>query len=168
MTPRHLDHHDPELDLVLERVVDVPRKLVWEAWTRVEHLKHWFVPAPWSLADAEIDVRPGGIFRTVMRSPEGQDFPNSGCYLEIVPNERLVWTSALESGFRPANRVVQPGHECAELMMTAIISLETQDGATKYTARVLHGDAESCKRHEAMGFNEGWGAAFEQLLGVVR
>lgn len=159
---------DSALDLLFERVVDVPRERIWAAWTTPELLKQWFTPAPWTTVDCEIDLRPGGIFRTVMRSPEGQDFPNSGCYLEIVPNERLVWTSALEPGFRPAKRTVQPGHECAELMMTAIISLETQGAATKYTARVLHGDAESCKRHEAMGFQEGWGAAFEQLLGVVR
>lgn len=159
---------DPALDLMFERVVDVPREHIWAAWTKPELLKKWFTPAPWMTVDCEIDLRPGGIFLTVMRSPEGQEFPNSGCYLEIVPNERLVWTSALEPGFRPANRTAAPGHECAELMMTAIISLETQDGATKYTARVLHGDAESCKRHAAMGFSEGWGAAFEQLLGVVR
>lgn len=160
--------NDPALDLIFERVVDVPRERIWEAWTTPELLKKWFTPAPWTTVDCEIDLRPGGIFRTVMRSPEGQDFPNSGCFLEIVPNERLVWTSALEPGFRPANRTAEPGHECAELMMTAIITLETQGGATKYTARVLHGDAESCKRHAAMGFQEGWGAAFDQLLGVLR
>lgn len=159
---------DPALDLVFERIVDVPRERLWAAWTTPDLLKKWFTPAPWTTVDCEIDLRPGGIFRTVMRSPEGQEFPNCGCYLEIVPNERLVWTSALGPGFRPANRTAEPGHECAELMMTAIISLETQGGATKYTAHVLHGDAESCKRHEAMGFHQGWGAAFEQLLGVVR
>ena len=49
------------------------------AWTTPEHLKKWFTPAPWTTVDCEIDLRPGGIFRTVMRSPEGQEFPNVGC-----------------------------------------------------------------------------------------
>ena len=51
---------DPKLDLVLERVIDVPKHLVWKAWTEAEHLQHWFVPAPWSVARCELDLRPGG------------------------------------------------------------------------------------------------------------
>lgn len=86
---------DPKLDLVLERVVDVPRDLVWKAWTEPEHVTKWFAPAPWTTVDCEIDLRPGGIFRSVMRSPDGNEFPNIGCYLEVVPNEKLVWTDAL-------------------------------------------------------------------------
>jgi uncharacterized protein YndB with AHSA1/START domain len=78
---------DPRLDLLLERVVDVPPELVWAAWTVPEHVKKWFTPAPWTTVDCEIDLRPGGIFRFVMRSPEGQEFPNVGCYLEVVKNE---------------------------------------------------------------------------------
>src|SRR5689334_4833915 len=76
-----------KLDLVLERTIDVPRERVWAAWTKPEHIKKWFTPAPWKTVDCEIDLRPGGIFRTVMRSPEGDEHSNAGCYLEIVPNE---------------------------------------------------------------------------------
>jgi uncharacterized protein YndB with AHSA1/START domain len=86
---------DPKLDLVLERTLDVPRELVWTALTKPEHLRQWFAPKPWTIADCEIDLRPGGVIRFVLRSPEGQEFPNIGCYLDIVPNERLVWTDAL-------------------------------------------------------------------------
>jgi DNA-binding transcriptional ArsR family regulator len=93
--------------LVLERIVDVSPELVWMAWTQPEHLKKWFTPAPWTTVDCEIDLRPGGIFRTVMRSPEGQDFPNLGCYLEVVPHQKLVWTDVLEAHFRPARQ--EPG-----------------------------------------------------------
>ena len=167
MTSSHFPT-DPALDLVFERIVDVPRELIWAAWTTPEHLKKWFTPAPWKTVDCEIDLRPGGMFRTVMRSPEGQEFPSAGCYLEIVPNERLVWTSALEPGFRPAKRTAEPGHECADLLFTAIISLEAQGSGTQYTARAVHGDAESCRKHAEMGFHEGWGAAFEQMLELVR
>jgi uncharacterized protein YndB with AHSA1/START domain len=155
---------DPHLDLVLERVIDVPRSRVWEAWTNPEHLKKWFTPEPWKTVDCEMDLRPGGIFRTVMRSPEGQEFPNVGCFLEIVENEKLVWTSALLPGYRPANLAPTPGHECAELAMTAIILLESQGSKTKYTAIVLHADPEGRRKHEEMGFHEGWGTALDQLV----
>jgi uncharacterized protein YndB with AHSA1/START domain len=94
---------DPRLDLLLERVVDVPPDLVWAAWTVPAHVKKWFTPAPWKTVECEIDLRPGGIFRTVMRSPEGQDITNLGCFLEIVANRKLVWTVALGPGYRPSN-----------------------------------------------------------------
>jgi len=95
MTRSIIHQPDPKLDLVFERIVDVPRELIWTAWTTPEQLKQWFTPAPWKTVDCEIDLRPGGLFRTVMRSPEGQEFPGVSCYLEIVENERLVWTNAL-------------------------------------------------------------------------
>src|SRR5688572_6557076 len=111
---------DPALDLVLERTIDVSPSLVWLAWTTPEHLKKWFTPAPWTTTDCEIDLRPGGIFRTTMRSPEGQEFPNVGCYLEVIPNQRLVWTDALLPGYRPSQ----------EPFMTAIIALEPHGAGT--------------------------------------
>ena len=99
---RSITHQpDPALDLVLERVVDVPRELVWKAWTTPEILKRWFTPAPWTTVACEIDLRPGGRFHTVMRSPEGKDHPGTGCFLEVVEHEKLVWTSALGPGYRP-------------------------------------------------------------------
>jgi len=145
---------DPKLDLVLERIVDVPRELVWAAWTRPEHLKVWFTPRPWTVSDCEIDLRPGGIFRTVMRSPEGQEFPNIGCYLEVVPNERLVWTDALLPGYRPSEKP----------FFTAIITLEPRGKGTRYIATAIHRDEAGCKQHAEMGFHEGWGTALDQLV----
>ena len=156
-----------KLDLVLERIVDVPRELVWAAWTNPEKIKKWFTPAPWTTVDCELDLRPGGIFRTIMRSPEGQEFPHVGCYLEVVPNERLVRTSALGPGYRPAIRAAGTG-SCDELYFTAIITLETQGSGTKYTAVAIHGDEESSRKHEQMGFHDGWGKAFDQLVALVR
>ena len=158
MTPSLVLKPDPKLDLVLERVVDVPRELVWAAWTRPEHLRKWFTPAPWTVADCEIDLRPGGIFRTVMRSPEGKEFPNIGCYLEVVPNERLVWTDALLPGYRPAENP----------FMTAIITLESQGNGTRYTAVAIHRDDAGRKKHEDMGFYQGWGKALDQLVAHVK
>ncbi|MEX2536912.1 MAG: SRPBCC family protein [Trueperaceae bacterium] len=149
---------NPKLDLVLERFVDVPRELVWRAWTEPEHLKQWFAPRPWSTVRCEIDLRPGGIFKAVMRSPEGQEFDDDpGCYLEIVHLEKLVWTSVLLPGFRPK---ANPG----DLDFTAVISMEARGGGTQYTARAIHGDLESAKKHAEMGFHEGWGVALDQLV----
>lgn len=157
---------DPKLDLVLERVVDVPRELVWAAWTTPEHMKKWFTPAPWTTVECEIDLRPGGIFRFVMRSPEGQDYPNIGCFLEIVPNEKLVWTSALGPGYRPS--VVKESPDCHGLRFTAVIQLKAHGNGTKYTATVIHGDEESRKKHEAMGFHQGWGRVLDQLVEFIK
>lgn len=151
---------DPKLDLVLEREIDVPKHLVWEAWTKPEHLKVWFCPKPWSVSECEIDLRPGGAFNTTMRSPEGDEFPSEGCYLEVFPMERLVWTSVLQSGFRPAPE--------GDLPFTAIIALESIGTGTKYTATALHRDESGCEKHKAMGFVEGWGTALDQLVSHVK
>src|SRR5687767_11191856 len=93
---------DPKLDLVLEREVDVPRELVWAAWTMPEHIKEWFCPRPWRVTGCRVDLRPGGEFSSTFRGPEGQEFPNNGCFLEVVPMERLVFTDTLLPGYRPA------------------------------------------------------------------
>ncbi|MET0203196.1 MAG: SRPBCC family protein [Casimicrobiaceae bacterium] len=159
---------DAARDLVLERVVDVPRELVWRAWTVPEHVKRWFTPLPWTTVECEIDLRPGGIFRTVMRSPEGQDFPNLGCYLEIVKEERLVWTTALAPGYRPASNV-SPSDQCGVgFFITAVITLESAGKGTKYTALAMHGDEEGRKNHERLGFHDGWGTALDQLVAHAR
>jgi uncharacterized protein YndB with AHSA1/START domain len=157
-TPRVITP-DPELDLVLQREIDVPRDLVWKAWTTAENLKMWFTPAPWSVSECTIDLRPGGTFRTVMRSPDGSEFPNVGCFLEIVPNELLIWSDALLPGFRPAEKP----------FMTGVLQLEALgDQSTRYTAMALHRDEASKKRHEEMGFHQGWSKALDQLVAHVK
>lgn len=149
---------DPKLDLVLERVIDVPRELVWTAWTTPKHLRQWFVPRPWTITDCEIDLRPGGMFRTTMRSPEGQEFPNAGCYLEVIPNERLVFTDALLPGYRPSENP----------FFTAVLMLEPSGSGTRYTAIAIHRDEDGRKKHEEMGFHEGWGTVVDQMVEYVK
>jgi uncharacterized protein YndB with AHSA1/START domain len=168
MTRSTVHQPDPRLDLVLERVVDVPRELVWIAWTTPEHIKKWFTPAPWTTVDCEIDLRPGGIFRTVMRSPEGQEFPNVGCYLEVIRNEKLVWTTALAPGYRPSGPPSVEVAECGVILFTAIISFEPHGNGTKYIALAMHGEEQDRKKHEEMGFHDGWGKALDQLVAVVK
>ena len=149
---------NPELDLVLDRVVDVPLARVWDAWTKPELVVKWFTPAPWQTVACEIDLRPGGKFNTTMRSPEGQEFPNSGCYLEVVDQQRLVFTDGLLPGFRPAPAA----------FMTAILELRPEGNGTRYVATALHADTETRAKHEAMGFVDGWGKALDQLVAMVK
>lgn len=153
---------NPELDLLLEREVGVAPEAVWDAWTRPEQIVKWFTPAPWKTVDCEIDLRPGGAFRTVMRSPEGEEHPNVGCYLEVVPVERLVWTSALAPGYRPLSE------PAGDLAFTVVITLEPTPTGTRYRALAIHPDVETCRRHDAMGFHDGWGAALTQLVDMVK
>lgn len=159
---RSTSRPDPKLDLVLERIVDVPRELVWRAWTTPEHVKKWFTPAPWTTVDCEIDLCAGGIFRTETQSPEGERSSQVACYLEVIENERLVWTLALLPGFRPTNQKsdLPP--------LTVIITFQTHGKGTKYTATVMHKDEDDCRKHDEMGFLEGWGAATDQLIACAR
>lgn len=150
---------NPKLDLVLERVVDVKPELVWRAWTEPEHVMKWFTPKPWETIECEIDLRPGGLFRTTMRSPEGEVMPASnGCFLEVVPNRRLVFTDALGPGYRP-----NPSS-----FMTAYVLIEPEGSGTKYTAIAVHSSEEQRKQHEEMGFHDGWGTALDQLVAYAK
>jgi uncharacterized protein YndB with AHSA1/START domain len=153
---------DPNLDLVLERIVDVPRERVWSAWTVPEQVVKWFTPAPWRTVACTIDLRPGGAFNFTMRSPEGQNYPNTGCFLEIVENEKLVWTNILAPDFRPADP------STIDLPFTAIIALEPLGKRTRYTAIAIHRDEEGRNKHAEMGFHDGWGKALDQLVAMVK
>lgn len=152
--------HEPALDLVIQRTVPVPVELVWQAWTDPKHLVEWFTPRPWQTVECEIDLRPGGIFRTVMKSPEGELVDaGAGCYLVVQAPTRLVWTSALGPGFRPV-----PANGEDDLPFTADLTFEADGDATRYVARAIHGKREVADMHARMGFADGWGTALDQLV----
>jgi uncharacterized protein YndB with AHSA1/START domain len=157
---------DPRFDLVFERNVELPPEVIWAAWTIPANLKPWFTPVPWQTIDCEIDLRPGGIFKTVMRSPEGEEFPNIGCYLEVIPNQRLTWTNALAPGYRPISTL--PKVSEGNFFFTATIALEPHEQGTKYSAIAMHGNEEDREKHASMGFEEGWGKALEQLVDYMK
>lgn len=146
-----------ERELILTRLIDAPREKLFRAWTEPALLTQWFCPRPWSVARAETDVRPGGASLIVMRSPEGKEFPNRGVYLEVVANERLVFTDAYVSAWEPSEKP----------FMTVILTFEDVDGGTRYTARVRHWSAADRATHEQMGFHEGWAKATDQLVELV-
>jgi uncharacterized protein YndB with AHSA1/START domain len=153
---------DPARDLMLTRVVDVPRALVWRAWTDPEQLKQWFCPRPWQTTHCEIDLRPGGRFRTVMEGPGGERSDSTGCYLEVVEGRRLVFTSVLGPGYRPLEQAE------GGLAFTAVITLEDDGQGTRYTAVAMHPTPAGREAHDRMGFQQGWGAALDQLVAMIK
>ena len=144
-------------ELVLTRLIDAPREKLFRCWTEPELMKQWFAPLPWTTTKAEMDVRPGGSSLIVMRSPQGEEFPNPGIVLEVVKNEKLVFTDAYTKAWEPS----------AKPFMTAIITFADEGGKTRYTARALHWTAEDRKTHEDMGFHQGWGQCADQLAALA-
>jgi len=146
-----------ERELVLTRLIDAAPQKVYRAWTEPELLKQWFAPLPYTTPVAELDVRAGGSNQITMRSPEGQDMPNAGVYLEVVPGKKLVFTDAYTEAWVPSQKP----------FMTVTVTFEDEGGKTRYTARVLHWSVEDKKMHEAMGFEQGWGLCADQLAVVA-
>ena len=144
---------DPKLDLMVERVVRVSPERAWTAWTAPEHVRRWYVPAPGVISECEIDLRPGGVFRFVPRQPDGVENPVTCCYLEVVPQHRLVWTDALLPGYRPAPTG----------FFTAVMTLEPRGDATLCTTVALHRNEADRNHHADMGFHDGWGTVLDQL-----
>ena len=144
-------------ELVLTRLIDAPREKLYRAWTDAELLKQWFAPKPWTTPHAELDVRPGGASLVVMRSPDGNDMPCPGVYLEVVPNQRLVFTDAYTSTWQPSQKP----------FMTVILTFEDEGGKTRYTARVRHWTVADREAHEKMGFHHGWGQCADQLAALA-
>ena len=145
-------------DLALVRVIDAPADKLFRAWTDPELLKQWFAPLPYTTPVAELDVRPGGATMIVMRGPDGVDMPNGGVFLEVVKNEKLVFTDAYTKAWEPSEKP----------FMTVIVTFEAMDdGKTLYTARVRHWTVADRETHEQMGFHEGWGICTDQLAALA-
>jgi uncharacterized protein YndB with AHSA1/START domain len=148
-----------ERELVLVREIDVPREKLYRCWTEPELLKPWFCPKPWRVTEAEMDVRPGGRSFVMMQGPEGETFPNHGVYLEVVPNEKIVFTDAFVDAWTPSTKAFMVGTVTFE---------DLGGGRTRYVARVQHWNAADRKAHEEMGFYIGWGVATDQLADFAK
>jgi uncharacterized protein YndB with AHSA1/START domain len=144
--------------LVLTRVFDATPEKLYRAWTDPQLMSEWFCPRPWQATVIENDVRPGGSSTIMMRGPEGQEFPNHGVYLDVVPNRRLVFTDAFTKAWQPSEKA---------FMVAEVEFEDIGNGQTRYTARARHWSMDDLKAHEQMGFHEGWSKAAEQLAEVV-
>lgn len=148
---------NPKLDFVIERFIDAPPRLVWEALTTPEHLKEWYMPKAWGrVARAELDVRPGGMFSIDIAVGDGQEFPNLGCFLDVVPMQRLAWTSMLFPGYRPA--------VFDDIPITAIVTMQAEGTGTRYVFTALHRNEADCETNKASGFYQGTEIAVDQLV----
>ncbi len=146
-------------ELTVSRIIKAPRSVVWKAWAEPRHFEKWWIPEPMKCRVVKMDMRAGGGFETLM-SENGGDFqPHvEACFLEIVPQEKIVFTTVLKEGWQP----FEPW-----LALTAIMTMEDEGTDTKYTARALHRNGEEKQKHQDMGFHEGWASAIEQLARLV-
>ncbi len=143
-------------ELILTRVIAASRERLFKAWTT--RFQEWWGPHGMTTPFCEMDLRPGGIFRTVMRAPDGAEYPTKGVFLEVVENERIVFTDAFEPGWQPT----------PDAFFTAITTFEALPGGkTRYTARALHWTAAHRGQHEQMGFHQGWGESLDWLEALV-
>lgn len=148
---------NPKLDFAIERIIDAPTRLVWEALTKPEHLKEWYMPRQWGrVSQAEIDLQPGGIIRIDIAVGDGPEVPNVGCILEVVPMERLVWTSMLFPGYRPA--------VFDDIPITAIMTMETVGTGTRYVFTALHRNEADFETNKTSGFYQGTEIAVDQFV----
>lgn len=143
--------------LSVSRTIDAPRDAVWRCWTDGDLLRQWFAPAPWTVPQADLDARPGGRMNVTMADPECERVETIGCFLEVVPDERLIFTDAFAEGFMPR----------AEQFMTAAVELSDADGGTHITWSARHATAEARQRHLDMGFEAGWNTALNQLAALA-
>jgi uncharacterized protein YndB with AHSA1/START domain len=151
---------NPKTDLVFERFIDAPKRLVWEALTKPEHLKEWYMPKAWgTVSRCEMDVRPGGIFSIDIAVANGPEVPNVGCFLDVVPMERLAWTSMLFPGYRPA--------VFDDVPITAIITMETVGTGTRYVFTALHRDEADLEKNKTSGWQQGTEIALDQFVAHV-
>ena len=152
---------DPTLDFAIERFIDAPTRLVWDALTRPEHLKEWYMPRQWGrVTHAEMDVRPGGILRIDIAVGDGPEVPNLGCILDVEPMKRLVWTSMLFPGYRPA--------VFDDIPITAIMTMESVGSGTRYVFTALHRNEADLEANKSSGFYAGTEIAIDQFVEHVK
>jgi len=146
--------------VLVERVFDAPRELVWQAWTNPEHFKRWYGPNGFTLPVCEIDLQVGGRHLWGMRSPDGMEMFSTGVYSEVVPNERFVCTDAFAD--KDGNPVSMGDGHPVETILTLTLE-DLGDGKTKATLR----QAGWTDPGMAAGAGGGWNQAFDKLEAVL-
>ena len=150
---------NPDRDLVIERVLKAPPNVVWRCWADPALLCQWYMPKPWILAHAVIELRPGGRFHLLAQSPDGQQFPNEGSILLAEPERRLVFTDLMTEGFSPVERVSADFGPA----FTAVMTFEPSGSGTLYRTVARHASAGDAKANAEMGWTQGTAVTGEQL-----
>jgi uncharacterized protein YndB with AHSA1/START domain len=132
-------------ELAIDLTLDAPADKLFRCYTDPKLLRKWFAPEPWTIKSVDIDPRGGGRMNFVMVSPEGQEYPNSGIYREVVPNKKIV-----------------------PFMIAEITFEDLGNGTTRYRAVARHWNEETRKQHQDMGFEPGWTQTARQLESLAK
>jgi uncharacterized protein YndB with AHSA1/START domain len=145
-------------ELAIELTLAAPADKLFRCYTDPTLLQKWFAPAPWTIKSVDIDPRAGGRMSFVMASPEGQEYPNAGIYLEVVPNRKIVTTDAVTPEFKPSG----------PFMIAEVTFDDLGNGKTRYRAVARHWSEKARKQHEEMGFESGWTQTARQLEALAQ
>lgn len=147
-----------DFDLTTSRIIRAPRSLVWRAWADPASFAQWWIPAPTQCKVVAMELRPGGAFVTEMNENGGAFQPHlNACFLDVIEEERIVFTDALTAGWRPAEHP----------FCTAVITMVDHPQGTEYMAYVMHKDRADRDKHEKLGFHDGWATVMAQLGALV-
>jgi uncharacterized protein YndB with AHSA1/START domain len=135
-------------ELRMTRVFDAPKRLVFEAWSKAEYVSRWFTPAPLTTPRCEVDLRTGGVFRLVMRMPNGVEFPMDAKFTEVVPNERIVFTATIHGG----------------VDVHTTVTFVERDGKTTLSVHQVYSHETDATR----GAHAGWTQTLNQLAEHLR
>ena len=135
--------------LTIEKTLNAPIQLVWEAWTKPEHIAAWWGPKGMQTEVIEHDFKVGGKWKYSMTMPDGNKFIAEGEYKEIVEFQKIISSA----DFKPMTEGVEMQ-----------VLLEEKDNQTQFTFHIIHATAEYCQQQEKMGFYNGWGSVFERLV----
>jgi uncharacterized protein YndB with AHSA1/START domain len=164
----HVEKIGPNADraIIITRRFDAPCELVWQAWTDPQQFVQWWGPRGFTNPVCELDVQPGGIWRVVMRSPEGVDYAMKSVYVKVEPPTRLVYVMDCSDHPIEWHDVVNPNRDKSlkpRLECVQTVTFEDLGGKTKLTIRM---DLESAAIRDAMvkmGANEGWSGSLDKL-----
>ncbi|BAY99765.1 hypothetical protein NIES37_37480 [Tolypothrix tenuis PCC 7101] len=146
-----------EREIIITRIFNAPRELVFQAWTDPKHIVQWWGPKGFTTRVTELDLRPGGQSRYVMVGPDGTEYPVKGVFCEIVPPERIVSSDEFDEGFEKVINADLP----QGIVMT--VMFEDLDGKTKLTLQIRHATESDRRKHEEMGVVAGWNSSFDCL-----
>ena len=144
-----------DLEIAMTREFDAPRHLVFDAMTRPEHVRRWFGCDAFTLSICEIDLRAGGAYRFVMRTPDGSESTLQGVYREIVRPERVVFVE----------QMLMPGFTSPEYQVTS--TFDEIGSGTKLTTTILHSSKENRDGHLNSGIEKGVAPAYDRLADLV-
>lgn len=144
-------------ELVITRIFNAPRELVFKAWTEAKHIEQWMGPKGFTTRVTENDLRPGGQWCYVMIGPDGTEYPSQGVFREIVPPERIVTTDEFGEGIEQVMDADLPQG------MVVTVLFEELDSKTKVTIQIVHESADDRRKHEEMGVVAGWNSALDCL-----